>query len=287
MGRELKRVPLDFSWPLNNVWAGYLNPHHAAKSCPVCKGSGYSKEAKHLHDEWYGYVAFDPISTGSIPFTPETSAIRALAEHNVGRSTDFYGTGDGPIQKEAERLARLFNRSWSHHLHQDDVDALWAEGRLTDFNPNWRDRGNEGLTSPSAAEVNLWSLTGMGHDGIKNAICIREKCKRLGYPLLCANCQGDGELWPSAEAKALYENWQQIEPPTGEGYQLWETVSEGSPISPVFPSKDTFIDYLISQGYSEGAAEQFAEKGFAVSMATANGRLYKDIESLNIAQDED
>ena len=29
MGRELKRVPLDFQWPENKVWDGYLNPHYA------------------------------------------------------------------------------------------------------------------------------------------------------------------------------------------------------------------------------------------------------------------
>ena len=30
-----------------------------------------------------------------------------------------------------------------------------------------------------------------------------------------------------------------IEPPTGDGYQCWETTSEGSPISPVFK---TFVE---------------------------------------------
>ena len=33
MGRELKRVPLDFDWPQNKVWHGYLNPYHSTK-CP-------------------------------------------------------------------------------------------------------------------------------------------------------------------------------------------------------------------------------------------------------------
>jgi hypothetical protein len=28
--------------------------------------------------------------------------------------------------------------------------------------------------------------------------------------------------------------WRPTEPPSGEGYQLWEIVSEGSPVSPVF-----------------------------------------------------
>lgn len=35
MGRELKRVPLDFNAPLREVWKGYVNPHY--KKCPDCE----------------------------------------------------------------------------------------------------------------------------------------------------------------------------------------------------------------------------------------------------------
>jgi hypothetical protein len=31
MGRELKRVPLDFDCPLNKVWKGYINPFEGVK----------------------------------------------------------------------------------------------------------------------------------------------------------------------------------------------------------------------------------------------------------------
>ncbi|HRQ87325.1 MAG TPA: hypothetical protein PLA50_00900 [Bacteroidia bacterium] len=39
MGRKLKRVPMDFDWPLDEVWGGYLNPHW--RKCPDCEG-GYT-----------------------------------------------------------------------------------------------------------------------------------------------------------------------------------------------------------------------------------------------------
>lgn len=43
MGRELKRVPLDFSWSIDKVWSGYLNPHY--KKCPDCEnGSTAARE---------------------------------------------------------------------------------------------------------------------------------------------------------------------------------------------------------------------------------------------------
>ena len=34
-----------------------------------------------------------------------------------------------------------------------------------------------------------------------------------------------------------------LDPPTGEGYQLWETTSEGSPISPVFVSPEALASW--------------------------------------------
>jgi hypothetical protein len=43
--------------------------------------------------------------------------------------------------------------------------------------------------------------------------------------------------------------WEQFhaeeehDPPTGDGYQLWETTSEGSPISPVFATLDELCAY--------------------------------------------
>ena len=37
MSREVKRVPLDFGWPLNKVWEGYLMPD-SLKECPCPAG---------------------------------------------------------------------------------------------------------------------------------------------------------------------------------------------------------------------------------------------------------
>lgn len=45
MGRLLKRVPLDFDAPLDDVWKGYINPYY--KRCPDCEG-GYTPDHKWL-----------------------------------------------------------------------------------------------------------------------------------------------------------------------------------------------------------------------------------------------
>ena len=52
---------------------------------------------------------------------------------------------------------------------------------------------------------------------------------------ICPTCKGNAI---DPEVKEKYENWQEEEPPKGEGYQLWETTSDGSPISPVFKTED-------------------------------------------------
>jgi hypothetical protein len=57
-----------------------------------------------------------------------------------------------------------------------------------------------------------------------------------------------GEAWPGYLApEGLTDDeidaWQGTDPPEGEGWQLWETTSEGSPVSPVFPSAEELADW--------------------------------------------
>jgi hypothetical protein len=94
----------------------------------------------------------------------------------------------------------------------------------------------------------------------------------------CDHCNGDGSLWTSEEARERYENWEPSEPPSGEGWQVWETVSEGSPITPVFATREALIDYLVNGGdggWSREAAENFVkEDGWAPSMIMMGGVIY-------------
>lgn len=65
----------------------------------------------------------------------------------------------------------------------------------------------------------------------------------------CPTCAGSGEV-ATPEQKAANEAWEPTEHPTGPGYQLWQTVSEGGPVSPVFAEPEQLADWIIASGKS-------------------------------------
>lgn len=206
MGREIKRVALNFEWPLNEVWKGYINPFKSGK-CKWCNGSMYTPFGESLRDEWY------------------------------------YG-------------------EWQHNLSQEDVDALSSADSLWDFTrvpineeqtkivkEKIKNGGNSWLPfhngyHPTAEEVNKWSHIGFGHDSCNFWICMTAKAKKLGQKIYCSKCHGNGYLFKNRRVKKQYKNWKEYEPPSGPGYQLWETTSEGSPMSPVFEKPEELAFWL-------------------------------------------
>lgn len=290
MGRELKQVALDFDWPVNKTWQGYLNPLYAAKKCEPCDGHGYSSAARRLNELWYGYLPFRPEDRGSIPFTPDDAPIRAFAERNVSRSPEFYGAGKRAVAREARRLCALFNSRWCNHLNADDVDALLKSNRLMDFTHTWTagigwKPKEPAALPPTPREVNEWNLSGLGHGG--QYACVKAECKRLGLSHLCEHCDGEGCHWPSPEAKAAYEAWESIEPPAGPGYQIWETVSEGSPISPVFATARDLAAHMAGKkwGADDGTPFEtwiaFIEgPGWAPSMIGTSAGMVTGVEGV-------
>lgn len=258
MGREVRRVPLDFDFPLDKTWTGFLTPDELHEDdCPDnCKG-GYSWQYTYLHDLWYGYKPFNPAMTGSTPLTPDTPAVRAFAERNVRNAPEHYGYGEIAIWREGKRLADMWNGQWNHHLSQVDVDTLVDDGRLWDFTRDfvpgegWRDK--EVPYRPTAAEVNEWNIRSFGHDGINAYVVIKARCERYGMPMECATCDGHGGVEAYPGQRAEREAWEPTDPPTGDGWQLWQTVSEGGPISPVFATPEELARWMSSPEYTWGA----------------------------------
>lgn len=241
MGRKLMRVPLDFNWPKNMVWKGYVNPYKSQK-CKACDGSGYNPETKKLSDDWYSFNNQEWIYPNGI----------------MGR--------------------RYNNLAWSNHITQDEVQALIDHGRLMDFTrvpineeqrkiveEKIKNGGNSWLPFdngyiPTAEEVNNWNRTGMGHDAYNQWICVETRAKRLGVWGECEYCNGNGEIWASEEVEKLHDEWKDYEPPVGEGYQLWETTSEGSPQSPVFKTLNELCEWCAANATTFGSFKTTKEK---------------------------
>lgn len=230
MGRKLMRVAMDFDWPLNKVWQGYINPYSPPK-CRACDGKGESPEATAMFNEWYGWDL--PLSNG----------------------TWGYRVG-----------------AWSRNLTQADVQALVDADRLWEFThrplneeqkkncyPNgWTKEPNGYI--PAAEEVNKWADNGIGHDSINAWVVVKARCEREGVPSQCKYCDGHGHIYASDEHKRLHETWEDKEPPTGDGFQLWETTSAGSPQSPIFASLEELAEWCEKNADTFAGAKTTKEK---------------------------
>jgi hypothetical protein len=75
---------------------------------------------------------------------------------------------------------------------------------------------------------------------------IAVRAHTLGYDTTCRICHGEGSIWPSAVEKEMADEWQSFPPPKGPGYQLWETVTEGSPVSPVFDTPEGLAEWIVA-----------------------------------------
>lgn len=301
MGRTLKRVPLDFNWPLRKTWSGFIMPDELdGIPCASCDESGYSPVAKLYSDQWYGYAAFDPVEYSAKPLELEHPDVQAFARRNVEGSPEYYRLRPMPdpsrgewalkhwerrkeeaIAKEAYRLWDMWRSKWSYHLIQADIDALIEDERLWDFTRVPRTPEQEEIVRrkvatgenswlptsngyrPTPDEVNSWNIRTRGHDGINQSVCVRARCKREGVDPLCSVCNGEGVTWASEEHKQKHDAWEPTEPPKGDGYQLWQTTSEGSPISPVFDTLEALCAYAAEHcstfGDNTATAEQWKE----------------------------
>lgn len=197
------------------------------------------------------------------------------------------GSGLNPETKKISDDWYDFNQTgtrWCDKITQDEVDALIEAGRLYDFThtftpgKGWEPKEPQPIVT--AEMVNKWSRKGLGHDSINHWVCTKARAKRLGVFGHCKVCGGEGEIWFNERVKELNDKWydeERYEPPAGDGWQVWETVSEGSPVTPAFPTKEALIDYLVQNGdlwdqkraeggWKREAAEKFVESAWSPSL---------------------
>jgi hypothetical protein len=270
--RIVKRVSLDFFWPINETWKGYFNPHPCPDSnCPSCEGTGLTPRARQLEKDFYDLDGFGLRWSYNYGFDPNGRPANRPPWQILG---DCY--------------------KWSDKITQDEVLALVKASRLYDFTHTWSNEdgwklkiwetkgffckqcyegvpqlspehlschctkcdkemilleGNDlRLLMPFAEEVNEWEKKGglHCHDGINRSILIKTRAKRLGIWGLCRypKCRGNGYIpYKDKRIRRKSRKWKAYEPPTGQGWQLWETCSEGSPQTPVFVTAEKLAEY--------------------------------------------
>lgn len=140
----------------------------------------------------------------------------------------------------------------------------------------------EGLTGRSPRQL-------LGHDASDRWAATKKIIEAAGLDPeswgICTTCHGSG-LHP--EDQGLQREWEREDPPEGEGWQVWETTSEGSPITPVFGSPEELAQYCAEEGVSvvgsrtadEETWLRFIREGWAPTMVhTPEGGLQSGVEA--------
>lgn len=215
MGREVKRVPVDFDWPLDEIWKGYLRPERLdGDPCPDCQsGQTYAGWWLQRLCQRLEMLAAD------------------VRDQERGRPMHPWLANDP------------YPPTDSTHLFMAPTRVLRPSRDMLTL--------IAGLTGAEEAEVG-----GLFHSG--QVSLFRAIVTASGLPDWggCATCDGEGTLerYPGQRAEA--ESWKREEPPRGDGWQLWETVSEGSPISPVFPDAEGLAGWLTTPAACWGAMDR-------------------------------
>jgi len=246
MGRELKRVPLDFEWPLKEIWWGFLNPFYKYHlDCPSCNVSGYSPWAKDQKEKWQGYHREDWewIVPGKSRYN------KAAGMYNFTEEDLMTILKSGSFDELIGRRVR----------YEEDTDTWW------EWQGNGKDSKKVTLDGPPplpkleealewAIRSPFWSANSAGY------YLIIEKAKRERREWKCPQCSGEGRIWASKDMKEKSEAWEETPIPTGPGYQLWETTSEGSPVSPVFKDLDSLCAWCEKSATTFGSEKTSKEE---------------------------
>lgn len=235
MGRELRRVPLDFDWPMNQRWSGFVNPHYA--KCQRCDGRGDTMAMARLSD---------------------LVSLLMLSGDDARRGKCHPYFIEAPLYSSAGKVC-----------------------------------------GPEMAELTVGlagrkSDSGFGHDAIDRWGATKKIVAAAGLPEswgTCPDCDGEGI---PKENLAAYEAWSRTDPPSGDGYQLWETVSEGSPISPIFAKPDELARWLADNPWSSvdhgTTYEQWLAfingPGWAPSMVVTDGVVQSGVQAASHAAGE-
>lgn len=192
MGRQARRVPLDFDWPIRETWEGYLLPDRLdERKCMACDGRG---------------------ETTARAWVAQMAALCLLLDDDLraqeqGRPMHPYLNDTG---------SRAWNVRPSEDIREFGTGLAGREGGM------------------------------VGHDSIDVFHATDTLIKAAGLDETwgwCPECAGHGSIERYEGQRAEAEAWEPADPPEGDGWQMWETTSEGSPISPVFATPEELAEW--------------------------------------------
>ncbi|MFI1889827.1 hypothetical protein [Streptomyces jumonjinensis] len=185
MGHLVRRVPLDFDWPLEQPWEGFLLPaRFSEEKCPDCE-------------------------LGS---TPARDWLAALVQLLMMLPEDRATT-----HPYITALARRPSRAPGPEIAELTTGLAGRRGPFGhDSTDEWKAASK--IIKAAGLDPDTWGI--------------------------CPACHGHASTEKYPGQRADYEAWEPTDPPTGDGWQLWETVSEGSPISPVLATADDLAAWM-------------------------------------------
>lgn len=183
---------------LNECVNFYFQLNRESKDCPVCNGNGCHPDAQWISESFYGH---------STPFrrqnARELESIAVLASFGgEGPKRAVSGFPSGEVLERYGREFRDFceemrsgGGEWHHKITDDEYEALKASNRHR--------------KAKSASEVNAIERAGGmdGHDAINRGILIEARCKRLGVPHYCEECEGHASVFTEPKAHVTLVLW--------------------------------------------------------------------------------
>lgn len=146
---------------------------------------------------------------------------------------DCEGNGSTPAREYLNSIVHLILMAGGYSL------KVTSHPWLDQLYVNTSKPPSKDMAELSAGLAGRMPDSAFGHDAMDRWKAVKKVIEAAGLNPdtwgICPTCEGEG-IHPDYSEK--YNAWKETEPPKGEGYQLWETTSEGSPVSPVFATLD-------------------------------------------------
>lgn len=203
---------------LNECVNFYFQVNRESEGCKVCGRTGYHPDALWITESFYSH---------SSPFThrnPRQEMAHAIMQSfGAGETGNVHGNDTFPTEEVLNKYGPEFRafcermrtrHEWCDDITDDEAKALADEGRLHHLThtfvtgKGWEPKNPPVI--PTAADVNSAQKAEGGfisHDAINRSVLIEQRCKRLGVPRTCTNCDGYGYVYTAPTAHVSLVLW--------------------------------------------------------------------------------